>query len=158
MKILEDQNLDKYTSSTRKLTEAAMTLFDRITDRTLLTRRLTLVVCNVILTPRLGALGTAISWGSSELAVLAVGLVLIRRHLGIVIRPRDVFIPMLYVGFYLLIVWGTMRLVPNMWVQVGVSLALLSGMFLVINLFWDKDSLLTALFDRKFRRKKEVAP
>ena len=42
------QNLDKYTSSTRKLTEAAMMLFDRITDRTLLTRRLTLVVCNVI--------------------------------------------------------------------------------------------------------------
>ena len=116
------------------------------------------IVCNIILTPRYGALGTAISWGSSELAVLAVGLVLIRRHLGIVIRPRGVFMPMLYVGFYFLIVWGVMRLVPNMWVQAVVSLVLLSGMFLVINLFWDKDPLLTALFDRKFRKgKKEVA-
>ena len=42
------QHLDKYTSSTRKLTEATMTLFDRIIDRTLLARRLTLVVCNVV--------------------------------------------------------------------------------------------------------------
>ncbi len=42
------QRLDKYTSSTRKLTEATMALFDRIIDRTLLARRLTLVVCNVV--------------------------------------------------------------------------------------------------------------
>lgn len=42
------QNLEKHTSSTRKLTDAAMTLFDRIIDRTLLARRLTLVACNVV--------------------------------------------------------------------------------------------------------------
>ncbi len=42
------QNLDKHTSSTRKMIEATMTLFDRIFDKTLLARRINLVACNVI--------------------------------------------------------------------------------------------------------------
>lgn len=41
-------NLDRYTSSTRRLVDAAMELFDRIYDKTLLARRLTIVVCGVI--------------------------------------------------------------------------------------------------------------
>ena len=42
------QNLDKHTSSTRKMVEATMTLFDSIFDKTLLARRINLVACNVI--------------------------------------------------------------------------------------------------------------
>ena len=42
-------NLARYTSSTRRITDAVMQLFDRITDVSLLVRRLTLVVCGVIL-------------------------------------------------------------------------------------------------------------
>ena len=42
------QNLDKHTSSTRKMIEATMMLFDRIFDKTLLARRINLVACNVI--------------------------------------------------------------------------------------------------------------
>ena len=42
------QNLEKHTSSTRKMVDAAMTLFDRIVDSDLLARRINLVACNVI--------------------------------------------------------------------------------------------------------------
>lgn len=42
------QNLDKHTSSTLKMIDATMTLFDRIIDKSLLTRRINLVACNVI--------------------------------------------------------------------------------------------------------------
>ncbi len=42
------QNLDKHTSSTKKMIEATMTLFDRIIDKSLLARRINLVACNVI--------------------------------------------------------------------------------------------------------------
>ena len=42
------QNLDKHTSSTRKMCDATMTLFDRIFDKSLLARRINLVACNVI--------------------------------------------------------------------------------------------------------------
>ena len=42
------QNLGRHTSSTRKITDAAMALFDRIIDKTLLARRLNLTACNVI--------------------------------------------------------------------------------------------------------------
>ena len=41
-------NLDKHTSSTRKMVDATMELFDRIMDKSLLSRRLNLVACNVI--------------------------------------------------------------------------------------------------------------
>ncbi|SDB07887.1 DNA polymerase V [Ruminococcaceae bacterium FB2012] len=41
-------DLGRHTSSTRRLCDAVMELFDRIIDRTLLSRRLTLAVCNVI--------------------------------------------------------------------------------------------------------------
>ncbi len=40
-------NLDSFTSSTRKICDAAMELFDRITDRSLLSRRITIVADNV---------------------------------------------------------------------------------------------------------------
>ena len=42
-------NLEKHTSSTRKIIEGTMALFDRIFDRTLYARRISLVACNVIL-------------------------------------------------------------------------------------------------------------
>lgn len=42
------QNLDKHTSSTLKMIDATMTLFDRIIDKSLLARRINLVACNVI--------------------------------------------------------------------------------------------------------------
>ena len=41
-------NLGRHISSTRRLCDAVMELFDRIIDRALLSRRLTLAVCNVI--------------------------------------------------------------------------------------------------------------
>lgn len=42
------QNLDKHTSSTRRMIDATMTLFDRIIDKSLLAKRISLVACNVI--------------------------------------------------------------------------------------------------------------
>ena len=42
------QNLGRHTSSTRKIIDATMALFDRIIDKTLLARRLNLTACNVI--------------------------------------------------------------------------------------------------------------
>ena len=42
------KNLDRHTSSTKVLCDVTMELFDRIIDKTLLARQLTLVVCNVI--------------------------------------------------------------------------------------------------------------
>ncbi len=41
-------NIDHYTSSTRKLCDATMELFDRIFDKTLYARRLNITACNVI--------------------------------------------------------------------------------------------------------------
>ncbi len=42
------QNLDRHTSSTKKMVDAVMELFDRIIDKSLLARRINLVACNVM--------------------------------------------------------------------------------------------------------------
>lgn len=42
------QNLDRHTSSTKKIVDATMELFERIMDKSLLSRRITLAACNVI--------------------------------------------------------------------------------------------------------------
>lgn len=42
------QNLERYTSSTKQIVDAATTLFDRIADKTLLVRRLNIVATHVI--------------------------------------------------------------------------------------------------------------
>jgi DNA polymerase V len=41
-------NLTKHTSSTKKITEAVMELFDRIVNKELMSRRLNLTACNVL--------------------------------------------------------------------------------------------------------------
>ena len=41
-------NLDRHTASTKKIVDSTMELFDRIIDKSLLARRINLVVCNVI--------------------------------------------------------------------------------------------------------------
>ena len=41
------KNLDGHTASTRKITEAAMVLFEEIMDKTLLSRRIAIAACNV---------------------------------------------------------------------------------------------------------------
>ena len=41
-------NLQEYTASTRKITEAVMALYDRITDPRLLVRRITIAACRVV--------------------------------------------------------------------------------------------------------------
>ena len=42
------QNLGRHTSSTRKITDMTMALFERIFDKSLLTRKITIAACNVI--------------------------------------------------------------------------------------------------------------
>lgn len=44
------------------------------------------LLLNVLITPKLGAVGSAISWSVSEILVLLAGIILMRKYLGIIIR------------------------------------------------------------------------
>lgn len=40
------------------------------------------VACNIVLTPKLGAVGSAIAWTISEISVLFVGIMMMKKHIG----------------------------------------------------------------------------
>ena len=46
------------------------------------------VLLNILLTPHLGAIGSSIAWGCSEIVVLLVGMSLLKKNMGITINIR----------------------------------------------------------------------
>lgn len=60
------------------------------------------IVCNIVLTPRLGALGAAIAWTISEISVLLVGYKTMKKYLAVSfemkILSRTLFSTLSYIG------------------------------------------------------------
>ncbi len=48
------------------------------------------LLLNFLITPKLGALGSAIAWCSSEIVVLIVGIKLMKLHMGLTVRVRNI--------------------------------------------------------------------
>ena len=84
---------------------------------------------NIVLTPRLGAVGSALSWGVSELSVLMVGIYLVKKKMSICFK-LNVFLK--NIGWSLLylpvpIVFSCILDVPY-----GVRIAIEGGLLLVV--------------------------
>lgn len=112
------------------------------------------VMLNLILTPKLGAVGSAVSWGVSELSVLAAGLFFLGKELRIRIARTDFFRPFLFGLVYLVPAVVCLLWIPNIWWRLGVSIVLMAPFFFLVNLRWDANSLLEELKFAlaKFRR------
>ena len=94
---------------------------------------------NIILTTRLGAIGSALSWGVSELAVLVVGIVLVKRILLIRFNPRTILKNVAWALLYLPvpIVFSCCLNVPY-GIRIAVEGLLLACIFGLINLKLNK--------------------
>ena len=95
---------------------------------------------NLLITPRLGAVGSSISWGISELAVLVTGLYLLKKKLGIILNVSIFFKRIRWSAFYVipLIVISFFHFVH--WVNLIISGMAIIGVFLLINLKVEKDN------------------
>ena len=100
------------------------------------------ITLNVILTPKLGAVGSAISWGISELSVLATGLFFLRKVLGVRIDRVDFYRPLLFGMLYLIPALACQFLISNVWWRLGGTVALMVPCFFLINLRWDANTIL----------------
>lgn len=100
------------------------------------------ILLNVILTPKLGAVGSAVSWGVSELSVLAAGLFFLRKELRIRIGRTDFFRPLLFGLAYIVPAAVCLLWIPDIWWRLGASVALMAPFFFLINLRWDANTLL----------------
>ena len=105
------------------------------------------VILNVLITPYLGAIGSAISWGLSEFAVLLTGLYLVKQLLGITLPLRDLTKNLLWSIIYVIALFA----VHNFHLGVHLNL-IISGLtvfilFAVINMKCTKNEVVVGIFD-----------
>jgi O-antigen/teichoic acid export membrane protein len=99
------------------------------------------ITLNLLITPRLGAIGSAIAWGASETAVLIVGLYLLKKILGVTLEKSAFVNGFLWSFLYVLsfgIIWA---LHLSTWANVFVSILVAGLLFLLINLKWNKNEV-----------------
>ena len=61
------------------------------------------ILLNFLITPKFGAIGSAVSWSVSELLVLLAGIVLMKKYLGITIRWKNLIKVILISSIYFIV-------------------------------------------------------
>lgn len=100
------------------------------------------ILGNIVLTTRLGAVGSAVSWGLSELSVLAVGMYLVKKILGLTFDAKILFKNIGWALCYLPvpIVFSCYLEVPY-GLRIAVEGLLMACIFALINLKFNKNEL-----------------
>lgn len=97
---------------------------------------------NIILTPQLASIGSSLSWGLSEIAVLIVGICLVKRVIGLKI-PKDIILKKLSVAMIYIIVVGCIMFFDFVqWTRFIVASTVMILTFYIINRYIDKNTYL----------------
>lgn len=95
------------------------------------------VSLNFLITPSLGAIGSAISWGISELAVLLTGLKLLRDILGITVDLKTLLKNILWSIVYIIPLTIINMFNYNMWLKLLLS----ASIIIIVFLFLQKNTI-----------------
>lgn len=110
------------------------------------------ILLNIVLTPRLGAIGSAIAWGISEFAVLCVGVKLLKKYVGISLDFKSFLRNLLWSLLYV----PPMIIIYEMHIHAYLMLALSSivviVLFILINSRYNKNDFVIECVKR-LRRK-----
>ena len=101
---------------------------------------------NILLTPRLCAIGSALSWLSSELSVLIVGLILLRKTIGIIFSIKSFAYDILYSILYIIVLIPIYWYVDNIWVCCILSFIGVFFVFVAINIYFRPNQTIISLF------------
>lgn len=97
------------------------------------------VFFNVLLTVRLGAVGSAVAWGVSELSVLLVGVYFVKKNVGISISFGDFLRNLMWSWLYVIPLFIIQLLQLDGILNLTFSLVMTLLIFMVINLFLCKN-------------------
>lgn len=103
------------------------------------------IFLNIILTPRYGAIGSAISWGLSEMSVLLTGIYYLRKVMGIMLQIRILVVNILWAVLYIppLLVIGNLNL--SKWPNLMISSTIVVAIFLLMNLKLNRNELFASV-------------
>lgn len=97
---------------------------------------------NFLLTPSYGSVGSAIAWGMSEICVLFLGILFVKKNLGVIVSLREIVIDLLWALLYVIPLYGIYLLHLEMWMNLAVSSMVTIVIFSIINLKLHKNQLL----------------
>lgn len=99
------------------------------------------IVMNSLITPTFGAIGSAISWGISELAVLFTGILLVKKTVGIYLRYKTLLINVFWSLLYIAPLTLVYYLHLHIWLNLILSGIVVFLLFLLINLKLNKNEI-----------------
>ena len=105
------------------------------------------VSLNIVLTPNLGAIGSAISWGVSELCVLLSGMFLVKKNIGVSVSMSGFIKDFLWSFLYVAPLYIISKQNLGMWSNLIVSGISIILVFIIINLFLRKNETVIGLLN-----------
>ncbi len=106
------------------------------------------VSLNFLITPDLGAVGSAISWSVSELSVLITGIYLVKKIMGISFHYRKLFTSVLWSLFYIAPLLFLSSLQLGIFLNLFLSSAVVILVFFIINLKLNKNAIVVSMVNK----------
>ena len=103
------------------------------------------VLLNILFTPKMGAIGSAIAWSVSELTVLVAGIFYVKRNLRIKVNYQNVIVNLLWSLLYVIPLCGIYYLNLDLWGNLLASAAITATLFVLINLWLHKNTQIIEL-------------
>ena len=111
----------------------------------IITHNTSIIISNIIFTPKLGAIGSAISWTISEIAVLIIGVQIMKWHIDYSFERKILNRTLICVLIYIIICTFS-AIVFMKWTAFIISFIAVTLTFILFYLLLYKDSLIYSLF------------
>lgn len=109
------------------------------------------ILLNFLITPRIGAIGSAISWCISEVMVLAVGIALMTKHLSVAINWRHL-LKIAAGGAVYVALAGILYMTLSPWVAMAASMAVMAAAFIFLSVKIHKSAVVTDMLSKFLKR------
>nr|MCR5313857.1 polysaccharide biosynthesis C-terminal domain-containing protein [Bacteroidaceae bacterium] len=106
---------------------------------------------NFILTPNLLAIGSSISWATSELCTLVIGAYFVKKIQNVTINYIEIFKNIIISFIYIIPLYGISQITNGLLTSTILSATSVIILFILINVFFHKNELLTKQLKLKWR-------
>lgn len=106
---------------------------------------------NILITPQMASVGSAICWGISELSVLIVGIILINKNLNLFVDNRIILMILPQILYYVIPVGAICLLGIGGIVELLISAFVLLFLFILFNIKLHKNPYITSVVEKFVR-------
>jgi len=103
------------------------------------------VLLNVLLTPSMGSIGSSCAWGISEVCVLVLGIILVKKNLNIIVPFKGILANMLWSLLYIPPLLLISHLHLDLWQNLLLSSLVVFVVFILINFLLHRSSQLAVI-------------